>query len=160
MPVLLFSFLIGAFCGSRTMLPTAVLCWFAFTGRLHVTGTWFAFLGQPLVVAIFTTAAIAELLVDKLPITPSRLKAPLLLARLCAGAFVGAVLAAALLQSSKMGALIGASGALLGALIGYWLRTGCAARFKLPDYVVALAEDGITIAGSVVVIGFVLRRLS
>jgi len=159
MLIILIILLLGAFNGSRTMTPTSVLCWFAFVGRLHVGGTWFAFLGQPLVVAIFTTAAIAELLVDKLPITPSRLKAPLLLARLGAGAFVGAVLAAAMLQSSKLGALIGASGALLGALIGYWLRTRIVKKTGLQDYVVALAEDGITIAGSIVVVAVALRRL-
>jgi uncharacterized membrane protein len=158
MPALLFSFLIGAFCGSRTMPPAAVLCWFAFTGRLHTDGTWFAFLGQPLPVAIFTTAMLAELLIDKLPITPSRLKAPLLLARLCAGAFTGAVLASAMLESSHAGMLLGASGALIGALIGYWLRTGIVKKAGWPDYVVALMEDAITIAGSTAVVAFATAR--
>ncbi len=160
MPPLLFSFLLGAFCGSRTMLPTGVLCWFAFVGRLQTGGTWFAFLGQPLPVAIFTTAVIAELLVDKLPFTPSRLKAPLLIARLCAGAFVGAVLAAVMLENGHAGALLGASGALIGALVGYALRMGIAKKTGWPDYVVALMEDATTIVGSILVVAVALARLN
>jgi len=159
----LFPFLLGAFCGSRTMLPTGVLCWFAFTGRLHAGGTWFAFLANPLTVAIFTTAVIAELIVDKLPITPSRLKAPLLVARLCAGAFVGAVLATAIGSrdvSSAVGAGLGASGAVFGALIGYWLRTRLVMRLRVPDWVVAVVEDATAILGSYMVVGIVTAALS
>lgn len=155
MPPLLFCFLIGAFCGSRTVLPITVLCWFAFFGRLHAGGM-FALPGLPLAVAIFTTAVIAELIVDKLSITPSRLKAPLLIARLCFGGFTGAVLARAMFQSGRAGALLGVSGALIGALVGYGLRTGLVKRTGWPDYVVALLEDATTIAGSIAVVAFAL----
>jgi uncharacterized membrane protein len=156
MPPLLFSFLIGAFCGSRTMMPIAVLCWFAFFGKLHAGGM-FTLPALPLTVAVFTTAAIAELIVDKLPMTPSRLKAPLLIGRLGAGAFVGAVLAGAISEHGRAGALLGASGALIGALMGYWLRTGIVRKTGWPDHVVALMEDGITIAGSIAVVALALK---
>jgi len=145
------------------MLPTTVLCWFAFTGRLHVGGTWFAFLAEPLVVAILTTAVAAELLVDKLPITPSRLMWPLLLARLGAGAFVGAVLAAVIGGrdlGAHGGALAGAGGALLGALIGYGLRTGLVKRMRLPDWLVAVLEDATTLCGSYVLMDVLTKVLS
>jgi uncharacterized membrane protein len=155
MPPLLFSFLLGVFCGSRTTVPIAVLCWFAFFGRLHAGGM-FALPGLPLAVAIFTTAAIAELIVDKLPITPSRLKAPLLIARLCFGGFVGAVLARAMVQSGREGALLGLSGALIGAVVGYALRTGLVKKTGWPDHVVALMEDATTIAGSIAVVALAL----
>jgi uncharacterized membrane protein len=139
------------------MLPATVLCWFAFVVKLHTQGTWFAFLASPLVVAVLTTAAIAELIVDKLPITPSRLKAPLLLGRLCAGAFAGSVLAGAMQVSGREGALLGASGALIGALVGYWVRTRLVMKTGWPDYVVALMEDAATVVGSIAVVAFALR---
>ena len=97
---------------------------------------------------------------DKLPITPSRLKWPLLIARLCAGAFVGSVLATQNFQIKEYGyygALIGLSGALLGALIGYMLRTRLVTHFHLPDYGVALAEDCIAIAGSIGVVAWAMN---
>jgi uncharacterized membrane protein len=156
MPPLLFCFLLGALCGSRTMMPVTVLCWFAFFGKLHAGGM-FALPGLPLAVAIFTTAAIAELIVDKLPVTPSRLKAPLLIGRLCFGGFVGAVLARAMFEGGREGALLGVSGALMGAVVGYWLRTGLVKKTGWPDYAVALMEDATTIAGSIAVVGFALR---
>jgi uncharacterized membrane protein len=149
--------LIGAFCGSRTMLPAAVLCWFAFVVKLHAQGTWFAILATPLAVAILTTAVIAELIVDKLPMTPSRLKAPLLLGRMCAGAFTGAVLASALHVGGRDGAVLGASGALIGAIVGYWLRLGIPKRMGWTDMKVALLEDAVTVVGSIVVVAFAVR---
>jgi uncharacterized membrane protein len=160
MPPLLFCFLIGAFCGSRTMTPAAVLCWFAFVVKLPAQGTWFAFLASPLVVAILTTAMIAELILDKLPIARSRLQPTGLLARLCSGAFTGAVVATVLLQSKEMGALLGASGALIGALVGYALRTGLVKKTGWPDHVVALMEDATAIAGSIAVVALALLQLN
>jgi uncharacterized membrane protein len=159
MPVLLFCLMLGVFGGCRTMMPTAVLCWFAYTGRLQAEGMWFGFLGHPVAVGVFTLCAVGELVVDKLPMTPSRLQAPLLLARLCGGAFVGAVLAAAMFMAWNIGALLGTSGALLGAVAGYWLRTRAVTRFKLPDWPVALTEDIVVIAGSVAVVWFAMGRM-
>jgi uncharacterized membrane protein len=159
MPILLYSFLLGGFCGSRTMTPAAVLCWFAFVVKLPAQGTWFAFLASPLVVAILTTAMIAELIMDKLPIARSRLQPVGLIGRLCTGAFVGTVLATALLQSKEIGALLGSSGALIGALVGYGLRTGIVKKTGWPDYVVALIEDATAIAGSVAVVALALRQI-
>jgi uncharacterized membrane protein len=138
------------------MTPATVLCWFAFVVKLPAQGTWFAFLASPLMVAILTTAMIAELIVDKLPIAKSRLQPRGLLPRLCTGAFTGAVLATALLQSKEMGALLGSSGALIGALVGYALRTGIVKKTGWPDYVVALMEDATTITGSIAVVVFAL----
>ncbi|HEY0307300.1 MAG TPA: DUF4126 family protein [Acidobacteriaceae bacterium] len=152
MPALLFCLLLGVFNGCRTIIPTAILCWFAWTGHLHAEGMWFAFLAHPVAVAIFTMCAASELVADKLPGTPSRLQAPLLFARLCAGAFAGAVLASAIFAGIRNGAMLGTSGALLGAILGYWLRTQTVIRLRLPDYTVALTEDLIVIVGSIAVV--------
>jgi uncharacterized membrane protein len=160
MPPLLFCFLLGGFCGSRTMTPATVLCWFAFAVKLPTQGTWFAFLASPLMVAIFTTAAIAELILDKLPITRSRLQPTGLIARMCTGALVGTVLAGVLQQSGRAGALLGVSGAVIGALVGYWLRTRIVKWTGWPDYVVGLMEDATAIAGSITVVAFALARLN
>jgi uncharacterized membrane protein len=119
---------------------------------------WFGFLGNPWVVAALTLCAAGELVVDKLPMTPSRLKAPLLLARLCGGAFVGAVLATVLAMPWNAGALMGTSGALLGSVAGYWLRVGSVKRLQVKDWMVAVTEDVVVIAGSVAVVWLAMVR--
>ena len=127
-----------------------------------VNGTWFAFLVHPFWIAMFALAVVGELIVDKLPMTPSRLKWPLLLGRLCAGAFVGAVLITAIGgrdEGPASGALVGMSGALLGALIGYFLRTRIVRLTGFPDYVIAVVEDAVTIGGSCMVMGVLVAVL-
>jgi uncharacterized membrane protein len=66
------------------------------------------------------------------------------------------VMAAVMFESSRAGMLIGASGALIGALVGYALRMGIAKKTGWPDYAVALMEDMTVIVGSIMVVGFAL----
>ncbi len=78
-----------------------------------------------------------ELVVDLLPVTPSRLERPSLGARLAAGAAGGTALAEARGQRPLLPALLGAAGAATGA----WLGAGWREVATLPDWQAALLED-------------------
>ena len=70
--VLLFALGIGVVAGLRAMTAPAVVAWAAHLGWLNLAGSYFAFMGSKWAVAIFTLAALGELVNDQLPKTPAR----------------------------------------------------------------------------------------
>jgi len=90
-------------------------------------------------------AAVGELVIDKLPFTPSRLAPPLFLARVVAGAYCGSSVAARRYGSRAGGAVLGVAGAIAAALLGSRVRSFAADR-DWPDFPVALAEDAICLS--------------
>jgi uncharacterized membrane protein len=80
-----------------------------------------------------------ELVMDKLPTTPSRLAPPVLGFRLVAGAVCGVVLAQRDGQPVAAPALLGVAGAYAGS------RLGAAARAARPGLTTALAEDAVVL---------------
>jgi uncharacterized membrane protein len=72
MSVYVLALLIGVVAGLRTMTAPAVVSWAAYFGRVHLEGTWLAFLGYAWTPYILSALAIAELVADQLPKTPSR----------------------------------------------------------------------------------------
>jgi len=107
--------LIGVVVGLRAMAAPAVVSWAAYLGRMHLEGTWLAFLGYAWPPYILSALAIAELISDQLPKTPSR-KVPMQYgARVMTGA--GAALGAS--RGAWIGGLVaGAIGAVAGTLGG------------------------------------------
>jgi uncharacterized membrane protein len=146
--VLLFALLIGVFAGLRSLTAPAAAAWAAHFGWLKVAST-LAWLGSLPAVSVLTLLAVAELVSDKLPKTPSR-TAPLgLSARIVTGALCGAALClAGTRQSWLVGAIIGAIGGVLGCFGGYQLRTRLVKILRTPDYVLAVFEDLLAIGGS------------
>jgi uncharacterized membrane protein len=140
-------FAIGMLSGLRALSPIAVICWLAMLHRLPLTG-WVSFVGNKIAVGLFSLGAVGELVSDKLPKTPSRLKQPGFSVRIVMGAFCGLILATAGSFSLPGGALLGAVGAVAGSYLGYFVRTGLTAKLGLPDLPVALLEDVICIVGS------------
>lgn len=145
--VLLLAFGIGLIAGLRTMTAPAVTAWAAHLHWLPLASTSFAFMGSLAAVAIFTLLGCFELVADKLPSTPSRLKPPGLIGRTTMGALAGATLALAGGQSPVTGAALGIVGAVAGALGGYTLRTRLVKALRTPDFVVAVPEDLVAILG-------------
>jgi uncharacterized membrane protein len=97
-------------------------------------------------VAILTVLAIGELVVDKLPKTPSRTAPPSFGARIVLGAFAGAVIGTAWGYTwSALGA--GVIGAVLGTLGGYQARTRLVAAHG-HDLPIALLEDAVAVLGA------------
>ena len=150
------AFAIGIIAGLRTFTAPTVVAWAAHLKWLNLQPTWTAFMGSPVTLGILTALAIAELVMDKLPKTPSRKSPGPFGARIVSGAFSGAVLCAAAGQPSVAAAFLGARGAVVGTLGGYEARTRLVKAWKVPDFVVALLEDAIAVGGGL----FIVSRLT
>jgi uncharacterized membrane protein len=143
---ILFAFAIGVIAGLRSLTAPAVVSWAAALRWLHLDTTPLAFLGYAATPYIFTVLAIAELIADKLPQTPSRKAPPGLIARILMGALCGAAFGA-IRDEMHLAAIAGVVGAIVGMLGGYELRVRLA-RAIGKDLPAALLEDAIAIGGA------------
>ena len=150
--VLLLAFLIGVVAGLRTMTAPAVVAWAAHQQWLNLHNSPLAFMGSTAAVAILTVLALGELVVDKLPSTPSRTEPLGLIARSMLGGLSGASVAAAGAQSIVLGVVLGVAGAMVGAFSGYQIRKRLVSALKVPDFVIALLEDAVAIAGGLLIV--------
>ncbi|UQX09382.1 DUF4126 family protein [Candidatus Mycobacterium methanotrophicum] len=151
--VLLLALGIGVVAGLRSMTAPAVVAWAAALHWINLNGTWASWLAHPITVAIITVVAVGELVVDKLPKTPSRVAPPSFVARIALGAFAGAVLGTA--WGYKWGSAgAGAIGAVLGTLGGYEARSRLVASHG-HDLPIALLEDAVAVLG-----GFALAAVT
>ena len=152
MTLLLLCFLLGCLTGPRSLTPPAAVCWAAHLGWLHFAKTKLAFLGHPVTLVVFTMLALVELIADKLPNTPAR-TAPLgLIARIVLGCLGGVALATSTGGNLFVAAIVGIAGAVVGTFAGYRIRRDLVLRAHLPDIAVAIAEDMIAVAGSLLIV--------
>ena len=153
---LLLCLLLGFCNGLRSLTAPAAVCWAAHLGWLNFAGTRFSFLHSRITLIVLTILAVLELVGDKLPQTPPR-TAPLgLIARMVLGTWCGIALAMGSGHAFLAPALAGFVGALAGTFAGYHARRALVRQSHLPDFVVALAEDAIAIAGSLLIVSHVL----
>jgi len=153
MHVILFAFLIGVVAGLRGMTPLAAVSIAARFGYLSLSGSWLAFLGFRWTPWIFAIAAIAELISDKLPTTPSR-KAPVPFSvRIVSGALCGAAIGVSL-GNLYLGLACGVVGAIAGTLGGYAARAGLVRAIGGKDLPIALLGDLTAIATATCVVSF------
>ena len=144
-PGLLHAFLIGVITGLRSMTGPAAVSWAAHLGWIDLSSTPLAFLGYSATPYILSLFALGELIVDKLPKTPSRKAPPGFIARVVLGTFSGCALLMGIGQPAIVGAVLGCAGAIAGTLGGYEARTRLVRALNLPDIVIALLEDAIAI---------------
>lgn len=137
--LILQMFGMGTVAGMRTMMPLVMLSWAINLDILPLKATQIGFMGRPLAVIFFTLAAVAELVGDKLPITPSRKTPPQFGARIVTGTFSGAALGLAS-GSLVLGLCLGLAGAVAGTLFWAWTR-GKLASIYGKDLPAALTED-------------------
>ena len=157
------AFHLGFLTGARSFTPLAVLCWGSRLGWLRFAGTPFAILDRPAALRVASLLAAGELIGDKLPNTPARTAAVPLLGRMALGATAGVVLAFASESAesssptgmgsdlvSKLAPALGfgALGGLLGTFATFHARRGLTKQAGLPDFPVALLEDGLVLAGA------------
>jgi uncharacterized membrane protein len=138
---------IGIVCGLRSLTAPAVVSWAAYLGWIGLQGTWLSFFDSAAAAYIFSALALAELVADKLPKTPSRKMPGPFGFRIVLGGLSGAAIGVAGQQSWIAGAVLGAIGAVIGTLGGYEVRTRAVRALKSPDFVVALIEDAIAVGG-------------
>jgi uncharacterized membrane protein len=145
--------LIGIVAGSRTMMAPAAIAWGARLGWIDVAPTWAGFMASGWALALFTILAIAELVTDQLPFTPSRKTPPQFAGRIVSGGFSGAVLGA-LAAATIPGLVAGVLGAVVGTLGGAALRGRLAAAFG-SDRPAALIEDAAAIVLGLIAVAIV-----
>ena len=136
---------IGIVAGLRSLTPPAAVSWAAHLGWLNLDGSYLAFMGSTVAVAILSVAALAEFVNDLLPRTPKRTAPAPLTARIVMGGLSGASLCVAGGQSLPAGAALGAIGEILGAFSGYEARRWLVKRLQVKDALIAILEDLIAI---------------
>jgi uncharacterized membrane protein len=151
MPVYVSAFLIGVVAGLRSMTAPALVSWAARLGWLHLENTWLSFLGAPVTPYLLTLAAIAELIADQLPKTPSRKAPPGFITRLVTGALSGAAIGASAGEMTA-GMVAGIVGAVAGTLGGYEFRVRLVNATGGKDAPIAFLEDAIAILGGLWVV--------
>lgn len=143
---------IGFVAGLRSLTAPAAVAWAACFGWLQLEGTPLAFLATGAARYALLLLMLAELVSDKLPFTPSRKRPGPFIGRIVGGALAGAALASGTGRSLALGAAAGVLGAVAGTLGGYRARTGLVRGLKVPDYVVALAEDAVAVGGALLIL--------
>lgn len=140
------AFGLGVTAGMRSQIPLALLAF-----RVHRAAVNNS-LAPPLhllrrrgVVIGLGLSAVGEVVGDKLPVVPSRLRPGPLAGRLGFGGVAGGVLARGAGDSAWLGGALGALGALSGSLAGYTARAQAHRVTGLPDSLFAVLEDGIAL---------------
>jgi uncharacterized membrane protein len=150
MTLYLFAVLIGVVAGLRAMTAPAAVAWAAHLGWLPLAGTPLAWLGATVTPWIFTALALAELVSDQLPKTPSRKVPPQFITRVVSGGFCGAAIG--MTSGVWIGGLIaGAIGAVIGTLGGADIRGRLAKAFG-KDLPAALLEDLVAVGGAIAIV--------
>jgi len=154
--------MLGVLTGARSATPLAMLALHHDRPSLH--GAWQqwpvfrARVGRGLLL----TAAVGELVADKLPGTPSRVGVGPLAGRIVAGAIAGLAIdtvdggrdrhtrraPSARRDQRLQAAALGVLGALVGSYAGYFVRKGVVSATGRPDWCVALIEDAATLTGA------------
>jgi uncharacterized membrane protein len=137
---------IGFASGLRAFTPLALVTWVGLWGWMPLGGSRLAFIGTVAGAITVSSLAIAELIGDKLPITPSRLSAGPLGARIVTSALAVSAICVGLGRSLMLGILCGALSAVAGAYCGFHARRSLVSRFGARDWIVAVLEDLLTIA--------------
>jgi uncharacterized membrane protein len=123
---------LGIVTGMRTFVPFALLAWLA-------PPVWW--LGTIWARVVITLASASELVADKLPNTPSRLKPAGMVGRVTAGGLMGWALTAQSHGPSWLGVTLGVAGAVGGAFGGNKLRGFLGQKTGKPELWFALGED-------------------
>jgi len=134
---------IGVVVGLRAMIAPAGVALGAYLGWLPLAGTWVGFMGHLIAVAILTVLAIAELISDQLPSTPSRKVPQQFGARLVSGAFTDAIIGTA---GAVAGVAIRLLAGVVGAVIGTYGGAAARARFAMAchsDLPAALSKGAV-----------------
>jgi uncharacterized membrane protein len=150
--IVALAFVIGVSAGLRSMTAPAFVAWGTRLGWLRLVGTSLSFLGSGVAAWLLTALALGELIADKLPQTPSRIKPGPFGARLLTGALSGAALTVSAGGSLSLGAAVGALGAVAGTFGGYTARTRLVPALGVPDGLVALAEDIVAVGGALLIV--------
>jgi uncharacterized membrane protein len=135
---------LGAISGLRSASGPAFVSRAASRGALDLDGTPLVFLGSPLISKALTMMQLGEIVLDKLPIAPSRTAVMPLLGRAASGGLAGAAAFASEDRHAAAGTILGSSATVAAAFAGEGVRA-LLERIGFPDPAVALAEDAVVL---------------
>ena len=147
------AFWLGVAGGARTMLPAATVSRAIRKGTLCVKDTPLALAKGRNLSRLLAGMALAELVVDKLPMTPSRKMTAAFAARLVSGGLAGAAIGT-VTHRATLGALLGVAGAVVGTEGGAAFRSWLSSLFER-DLPAAVIEVLVAFA----IIGYVSSKL-
>jgi uncharacterized membrane protein len=136
---------LGAISGLRSASGPAFVGRAASRGDMDLGGTPLAFLGSPRLSKALTVAQLGEMIGDKLPAVPSRMRLMPLLGRAASGGLVGAAAFLSEDRRAATGTILGSSSAIVAAFAGEKLRAIVGRKTGLPDLLVAVAEDAVVL---------------
>jgi len=150
LPPLARSALLGAATGIRSQLPLALLARAASRGEITVgDGAPLGWLRHQRTAQLTAFSAIGETIGDKLPFVPARTQPGPLLGRIAFGSLVGAIATRAQGEAALPGAVVGAVTGGLLAVGATRARAALGKQTGIPDIVLGLVEDAITLGVSV-----------
>lgn len=138
---------LGAIAGMRSMAAPALVSHHLAHDHSESLGRPFSLVGSPTVATLLKFPALGEMVLDKLPIVPSRIELPPLLGRIGSGALVGATLYRTHGRNLLVGALVGGLAALASTYLIYHLRRVAGERLNVPDGVLGAVEDAVVLGG-------------
>ena len=149
---------IGFVAGLRSMTAPAAVSWAANSGRLSLGNSPFSLLDSDRAMRTTRKLALGEFVSDKTPLLPSRLRPASLLFRLLSGGVCGAAFSISDGGNARVGAALGATGALVGSLVGFAWRTRVLPEWQIPDFAGALMEDGVALGLATTLVACPLQR--
>lgn len=142
------SFCIGIIAGMRSMsAPALVSNYLADKQSPEIEDSAFRLLASHNTANVLTLLAIGEIIADKLPIVPDRISPAPLIGRGISGSICGAALCVAEDERPKIGALAGATGAIISTYGFYYLRQKLSKDAGIPNLLLGLAEYAIVFKG-------------
>lgn len=137
----------GIASGMRGMMAFTAIAYAARASTLDVgDGRLGWLLRSPAATAALSLAAAGELVVDKLPMTPDRLRPGPLSGRIVVGGVTGAIVSRGRGGSPLIGAVAGSLAALASSWVFGRGRARIGALTGIPDPIVAVGEDVLAIA--------------
>lgn len=138
---------IGFVSGLRSMLgPSLVSNRVAQTQPRALKDSPLHFMTEPRAATALKVMAAGEMVADKLPGMPDRIQPLVLSGRALSGALAGATIHSARGRSPIAGAIMGGLAAIVGAYVGFTLRTAMIRRVGAPNTVAGVVEDVASLA--------------
>ncbi len=141
---------LGALAGMRSAAAPAITSHILSHHHSNsLTLSKLGFMQSNKVAGVLKVLAVGELIGDKLPNTPNRIKPAGVIFRCLAGSLSGASIYKATGNNPYVGALIGSAAALGSTFGSYYLRKGTVAKTKIMDPIIGALEDALVIGAGV-----------
>ena len=141
---------LGALAGMRTASAPAIASHILSnhqSGKL--SGSPLSFMQSGTIAVITKCFAALELIGDKLPGTPDRIKSSALIARCLSGALAGATIFKAKGSSMLTGAVLGSGAAFAATYGSYYLRKNIVSKTNTFDPIIGAIEDVLVIGAGI-----------